>query len=81
MTRRDRTLRKIAKIEWQAIRAAMRATNTRNPFSWAAHRAGERAAYLWVKARVMLESLREREAAAAREKKAKKMPLDWWRGR
>jgi hypothetical protein len=65
----------------QSIRAAMRATNAKNPLSWAAHRAGVRAEAFWLKARLMLSALKDREAAANREKKAKKLPSQWWRGK
>ena len=65
----------------QAIRAAMRATRNKDPFSWAAHRAGERASALWLEARLMLSALKDREAAAKREKSKKKLPSQWWRGK
>lgn len=81
MTRRERTLRKIKKLEMRAIRAAMRANNAKDPLSWAAHRAGERASALWLQARLMLSALKDREAAAARERSKKKLPKQWWRAK
>lgn len=78
MTRRERVLRKVRKLEMGAIRAAINATKG-DPFGWAAHRAGDRASALWMQARTMLSALADREAAAKREKKAKKMPTEWWK--
>lgn len=79
MTRRQRVIEKARKLENAAIRHAIRATKG-DPFGWAAHRAGNRASALWMQARLMLSALADREAAAKREKKAKKLPSDWWKG-
>jgi hypothetical protein len=78
LTRRERVLRKVRKLEMAAIRAAINATKG-DPLGWAAHRAGNRASELWMRARLMLSALADREAAAKREKKARKMPTEWWK--
>jgi hypothetical protein len=81
MTRRERVTRKASRLRMKAIRASIRSTNSRKPFSWAAIRNGIRADHYWAQARLLMIALAEREAAAKREKKAKKLPTDWWKGR
>lgn len=79
MTRRERTLRKIDKLQMRAVKSSVRATSQKQPFGRAAIAAGKTAAAFWDLATAMRQALRDGEEAATREEKFKKMPTEWWR--
>jgi hypothetical protein len=80
MTRRERTMQKVQRLEIRACAAVVKATNARDALGWPAHQAGLRAEKAWAKARQLVMALEYREEAAEREKKAKKKPMDFLRG-
>ena len=80
MTRRQRTLARIARLEQRAIRSAMRATAQANAVGGAAIRSGAAAGAAWRLAHALRLALADRENAAKSEKQKRKLPTDWWRG-
>ncbi len=79
MTRTERTLRAAGKAEMKAIRSAIRATEQANAWGHAAIRAGQAAERFWLKAAALRRIAEDREAAAKREPKKRKMAKDWYK--
>ena len=64
----------------RAVKSSVgRATSQKQPFGRAAIAAGKAAAAFWDLATATRQASRDREEAAAQEKKFKKMPAEWWR--
>lgn len=72
MTTRQRTERKASKLEMRAIRKAISATETADPFSYTAVRRGAAASRLFAKAQQLRLSADLQEKARKREQEIKR---------